>query len=86
MSDSNGIPQGAALNGQGNAGSAYASDGAFAGHDGRTHNVVPIVLVSDLPEEALPDPKKFPLWVRALMLSIGTAFSWALVYALIYRI
>lgn len=49
------------------------------------HEIVPLVMVSELPEEAMPNPDKFPLWIRGIIFGLGAVISWGLVYALVHR-
>ena len=85
MNNEDGIPAGGATsNGRGKVGAIYASEGASEA-GARTGLEVPLVMVSDLPEDALPDPGKFPLWIRAVIFAAGAGLSWALIYALVYR-
>lgn len=91
MNNENGIPNGGATpHGQSKARVMYAPDGstdpgAAKGADSLGADSLPLVMVSDLPEEALPHTEKFPLWVRTLIFATGGGLSWALIYALVHR-
>ena len=45
-----------------------------------------LVLVSDLREADLPDTKKYPLWLRLFVLVGGAIGSWAILYAVLFKL
>lgn len=63
----------------------YVSDASTEAGMGKGQDALPLVMVSDLPEEALPHTEKFPLWVRMLIFAAGGALSWAIVYAIVHH-
>lgn len=86
MNNENRIPNGGATpHGQSKARVMYAPEGSTDSGAAKGADALPLVMVSDLPEEALPHTEKFPLWVRTLIFAVGGGLSWGLIYAMVHR-